>query len=121
MVCGGNGPASNPCQYASPDFIGQITFTGSENPQGINNPFADLAEGLPSGSLHFVGNSARSYRITSYDFFAQDTFKLRPNLTLSLGLRYEIQTNISDHSDLAPRISAAWASSASWWELARRS
>ncbi len=25
MVCGGDGPASNPCQYASPDFIGQIT------------------------------------------------------------------------------------------------
>lgn len=78
------------------DFMGQITFTGSLNPQGIVNPFADLAEGLPSTSLHFVGNSARSYRITSYDFFAQDTFKLRSNLTLNYGLRYEFNTVIHD-------------------------
>lgn len=78
------------------DFMGQITFTGSLNSQGIVNPFADLAEGLPSTSLHFVGNSARSYRITSYDFFAQDTFKLRSNLTLNYGLRYEYNTVIHD-------------------------
>lgn len=78
------------------DFMGQITFTGSLNPQGIVNPFADLAEGLPSTSLHFVGNSARSYRITSYDFFAQDTFKLRSNLTLNYGLRYEYNAVIHD-------------------------
>jgi outer membrane receptor protein involved in Fe transport len=83
------------------DFIGQITFTGSQNPQGINNPFADLAEGLPSSSLHFVGNSARSYRITSYDFFAQDTFKLRPNLTLNYGLRYEYNTVLHDATNRA--------------------
>jgi outer membrane receptor protein involved in Fe transport len=83
------------------DFIGQITFTGTENPQGINNPFADLAEGLPSSSLHFVGNSARSYRITSYDLFAEDTFKLLPNLTLNYGLRYEYNTVINDATNRA--------------------
>jgi outer membrane receptor protein involved in Fe transport len=83
------------------DFIGQITFTGTANPQGINNPFADLAEGLPSTSLHFIGNSARSYRITSYDFFAQDTFKLRPNITVNYGLRYEYNTVIHDATNQA--------------------
>jgi len=83
------------------DFIGQITFTGAANPEGISNPFADLAEGLPSSSLHFVGNAARSYRITSYNFFAQDTFKLRPNLTLNYGLRYEYNTVIHDATNRA--------------------
>jgi len=29
-------------------------------------------------------------------------------MTLSLGLRYEIQDNISDHGDIAPRIGWAW-------------
>jgi len=33
---------------------------------------------------------------------------VRPNITLSLGLRYEIQNNISDHGDWAPRIGLAW-------------
>jgi hypothetical protein len=78
------------------DFIGQITFTGSRNPQGIKNPLVDFAEGLPSSSLHFIGDSHRSYRTTSYDFFAQDSFKLLPNLTLNYGLRYELNTVLHD-------------------------
>ena len=41
--------------------------------------------------------------------FAGDDWKVRPNLTLSLGARYEAQENIGDHSDIAPRIAFAWA------------
>jgi hypothetical protein len=41
--------------------------------------------------------------------FAGDEWRLRPNFTLSLGLRYEIQTNLHDGSDWAPRIAFAWA------------
>ena len=41
--------------------------------------------------------------------FAGDDWRLRPNLTLSAGLRYEIQTNIHDWRDFAPRIAIAWA------------
>jgi hypothetical protein len=42
-------------------------------------------------------------------FFVADDWRLRPNLTLSAGLRYEAQTNIHDHGDLGPRVSAAWS------------
>jgi hypothetical protein len=42
-------------------------------------------------------------------FFVGDDWRIRPNLTLNLGARYEVQTNISDHSDVAPRIGIAWA------------
>jgi hypothetical protein len=45
---------------------------------------------------------------TDVGLFANDDWRLRPSLTLSLGLRYETQTNISDHGDWAPRISIAW-------------
>lgn len=41
--------------------------------------------------------------------FAGDDWRLKPNLTLSLGLRYETQTNIHDWSDFAPRVGFAWA------------
>ena len=41
--------------------------------------------------------------------FAGDDWRVRPNLTLSYGLRYEMQTNISDWTDFAPRVAVAWA------------
>ena len=41
--------------------------------------------------------------------FVGDDWRVRPNLTLSLGLRYETQTNIHDWRDVAPRIGIAWA------------
>jgi hypothetical protein len=41
--------------------------------------------------------------------FVGDDWRLKPNLTLSLGLRFETQTNIHDWHDWAPRIGFAWA------------
>jgi len=41
--------------------------------------------------------------------FASDDWRVKPNLTLSLGLRYETQTNIHDWRDFAPRLGVAWA------------
>ena len=40
--------------------------------------------------------------------FVQDDWKVKPNLTLSLGARYEIQNNIGDKSNIEPRIGVAW-------------
>lgn len=82
-------------------FSGQISFSGSlntadnrdpNNPQNIPNALVDFAEGLSSGALQFVGDSHRNFHTTSYGFFGQDSFKLRPNLTLNYGLRYELNT-----------------------------
>jgi len=41
--------------------------------------------------------------------FVQDDWRMRPNFTLSLGLRYEVQTLVSDYRDWAPRLGFAWA------------
>lgn len=46
---------------------------------------------------------------TDYSLFFTDDWRLNPGLTLSFGLRYENQTNISDNSDFAPRFSFAWS------------
>ena len=54
------------------------------------NPFADVSQ-------------------TDYGVFVQDDWRIRPNLTLSYGLRYEIQTNAHSKFDFAPRIAVAWS------------
>ena len=37
-----------------------------------------------------------------------DDWRIKPNFTLSYGLRYEAQTNSGDHRDFSPRVSFAW-------------
>src|SRR6185437_8379415 len=48
---------------------------------------------------------------TQFDagIYAQDDWRVRPNLTISPGLRFETQTNVNDTADLAPRLSLSWA------------
>jgi hypothetical protein len=42
-------------------------------------------------------------------FYIQDEWKVRPNFTLSPGLRYENQNNIDSDFDFAPRVAFAWS------------
>jgi hypothetical protein len=82
-------------------FSGQVSFSGAlntaderdpSNPRNVPNALVDFAQGLSSGALQFVGDSHRNFRTTSYGFFGQDSFKLRKNLTVNYGLRYELNT-----------------------------
>src|SRR5262249_39123286 len=56
-----------------------------------------------------AGNALADVDQTDIGLFVQDDWRMRPNLTVSLGMRYETQTNISDYRDWAPRIGVAWA------------
>ena len=66
---------------------------------------------LQSGASQFLivaGIPTTTVNLLDVGLFAQDDWKLRSNMTLSLGLRWESQTGISDHSDFAPRVGFAW-------------
>ena len=69
--------------------------------------------GLPGGgATQFsiaAGNPFLAASQVDVGAFAGDDWRVRPNVTLSLGLRYETQTNIHDWRDFAPRIGFAWA------------
>jgi hypothetical protein len=72
----------------------------------------DQIRALGGGASRFTINAGNPYAsIAQFDAapWFQDDWRVRPNLTLSLGARYEIQTNVSDHKDFAPRIGFAWA------------
>ena len=43
--------------------------------------------------------------------FLQDDIRLRPNFTLSAGLRYEFQSHLRDKLNFAPRLGIAWSPS----------
>jgi hypothetical protein len=55
------------------------------------------------------GNPEASVGQTEFGVFYQDEWRIRPNLTLTMGMRYENQTNISSNFNFAPRLFFAWA------------
>jgi hypothetical protein len=56
-----------------------------------------------------AGNPDASVGQSDFGAFVQDDWQLRPNFTLSLGLRYETQTNLNSKWNFAPRVGFGWA------------
>ncbi len=56
-----------------------------------------------------AGNPFAAINQVDIGAFINDDWRVKPNFTLSWGLRYETQTNIHDWHDWAPRLGFAWA------------
>ena len=76
---------------------GTFTFTGVNS----GYDFSDFLLGLPQLTSVQFGNNSYHFRGNSWDLFVQDEWRLRGNLTLNLGVRYEY---ISPFSELNDRI-----------------
>jgi hypothetical protein len=79
--------------------------------QGAGLTPAELAARGAAASQFTVSGGNPEAEVSQYDLgaFIQDEWRIRPNLSLTLGLRYENQSNISSNFNIAPRIFFAWA------------
>jgi len=58
--------------------------------------FQNLLRGLPVVTGSGSGVTNHEYRINNFALFAQDDFKIRKNITLNLGVRWELDGSVSD-------------------------
>lgn len=76
----------------------------------------NIAAGQPANAngggayeyLVTTGIPSASVSLFDAGLYAEDDWRVRPNITLSGGLRFETQNDISDHADIAPRVGLAW-------------
>jgi uncharacterized membrane protein YgcG len=89
-------------------FNGTYTFLCppspvSCSPTQLSNPIQYSIDATHSGVVPTV-----PVTVVDAGLYVQDDWKVRPNITVSGGLRFETQNAIHDHADWAPRLSFAW-------------
>lgn len=107
--------------FSTANFNGQYTFATLTAyqimQQGMQKGWTAsqilAAGGGPSLFSQTIGTPSIAVTVFDAGLYAEDNYKLKPNLTLSYGLRFESQTQTPDHADLAPRLGASWAISRS--------
>lgn len=77
--------------------------------QGLSSAQVRALGGGPTQFTIAGGNPEAGISQLDFGAFVQDDWRVRPDFTLSLGLRYEAQTNINTGLNFAPRISFAWS------------
>ena len=107
---------SSQASNGTSDFNGTFTFpsllayqvTEQGLQQGLTPAEIRAAGGGASQFLIITGNPLVPVHYLDFEPYVEDDWKVRPNMSLSAGLRFETQNAIRDHADFAPRIGFAW-------------
>jgi len=97
-----------PCPTATPIQVYQDTVEGLS--LGLTIPEIQQKYGFGGASYYtqVAGTPATSVNVTDVGLFFQDDWRVRQNLTISYGLRFETQNNLANKADWAPRLGFAW-------------
>jgi hypothetical protein len=74
--------------------------------------FADLEAfeaGLPTQFTQRIGDPSVKYRQYQFGWYVQDDYRVRKNLTISYGVRHEVQNHVDGRFNLAPRLGFVWS------------
>ena len=92
-------------QYFDKYFRGRLSFGGG----GINpnsTGLEDFLAGYVDGGFQYSGNSIRHTHENNFGFYAQDSFRITPRLTLNYGLRYDYFGVVREKNNLLSNITA---------------
>ena len=81
------------------NYLGTYVFSNGES----------FLNGNPRNFTQRIGDPLIVYSQLQGGAYVQDDLRLRPNLTFSPGLRYELQTHVHDLSGFGPRLGLTWA------------
>jgi len=90
---------------------GHYSSSDSTNALGTFQ-FADLSAylaGVPTQFTQRIGDPSVSYSQYQTGWYAQDDYRVKKNLTVSYGIRQELQTNGPGKFNLAPRLGFVWS------------
>jgi hypothetical protein len=95
--------ATQDTNYSTSGFNGTFTFA----PLPPNTPFVG-STATPTQLAITTGSPNAELTYFDAEPYFQDDWRVKPNITLSFGLRFEAQNAIHDHDDWAPRFGFAW-------------
>ncbi len=72
-------------------YLGDVSFNASGNPNSTSNALADALLGNFRTYNEASADPVGFFRFTAYQAYVSDTWRLKPNLSLEVGLRYEYQ------------------------------
>jgi hypothetical protein len=109
---GGDAPVLDANNRIVLDSSGQPVIQQIDSIERYRRTLLGLSRAQGGGATQFnIATGAPGLGVDQFDvgLFVGDDWRLRPSLTLNLGVRYETQTNVHDLRDLAPRVGFAWA------------
>jgi Carboxypeptidase regulatory-like domain len=120
LFSGGLAPELNPSNQPILSNVGSPVLVNIDSIESYRRTLLFEREGFSPAQIRALGGGASQFTLNAGNpstsanqedvgAFVNDDWRVKRNLTVNLGLRWEGQTNIHDWTDFAPRLGLAWA------------